>query len=205
MRFMKQDFGALDSQRRFYYNAVKFCHNGGEGVMATLYEVLRVNSAASQVDIDRAYQRMVTESSYDTSINRKDIELAYRTLRDPTQRTLYDYSLSEDKKKVEITAKHKKIAFKREQAFDVLRYCVIGLFLIVGVFWWMRYGYHLKSYSVGDNIYYKSTDAPLGKIMQIQSNHSFGSARADGVLIQTKEGTQVWYPLSDLKSACYSR
>ena len=173
--------------------------------MATLYEVLRVNSAASQVDIDRAYQRMVQESSYDTSLNRKDIELAYRTLRDPTQRTLYDYSLSEDKKKVETTAKHKKIEFRREKAFEVLRYCVIGLFLIVAVFWGMRYGYHLKSYSVGDNIYYKSTDLPLGKIVKIQNDHLFGYMQKAGALIQTKDGDQVWYPMSDLKSACYSK
>jgi len=173
--------------------------------MATLYEVLRVNIAASQVDIDRAYQRMVSESSYDTTINRKDIELAYRTLRDPTQRTLYDYSLSEDKKNVEVTAKHKKIVFKREQAFEILRYCVIALFLIVAVFWWMRYSYHLKSYAVGDNVYYTSSDLPVGKIIQIQNDHLFGSARKDGCLIQTKEGDQVWYPLSDLKSACYKK
>jgi hypothetical protein len=173
--------------------------------MATLYEVLQVNPAASQVDIDRAYQRMVKESSYDTSINRKDIELAYRTLRDPTQRTLYDYSLSEDKKKVENTAKHKRIAIKREKAFELLRYCVIGLFIIAVAFWALRYGYHFKSYAVGDQVYYKSTDVYLGKILQIQSNHNFGGATTRAILIQTREGDQIWFPLGDMQYACYKK
>jgi curved DNA-binding protein CbpA len=184
---------------------VKFSHNGGEGVMATFYEVLQVNSAASQMDIDRAYQRMVQESSYDTTINRKDIELAYRTLRDPTQRTLYDYSLSEVKKKLDTTAKKKKRTFHREKMFQVLRYCTIGLFIIVVGYWVLRFGYHLKTYSVGDQIYNKQSDTYMGKIVQIQNDHNFGAVHKTGCLVEESDGHQVWYPLTDLQSACYKK
>jgi len=177
-----------------------------QGVRARdYYSVLRVLSNASQMDIDRAYQKMVKESAYDNTISRKDIEQAYRTLADPTQRSLYDYSLREVKKKLETTAKHKKMVIRRQKVFEFLRYAVIALFLVVLALFGTRYGYQIKSFSAGDQLYTIGTDQIVGQIEEIQDGHDFGRVRETGCLVKLPNGNEIWYPLAGIKASCYKK
>lgn len=169
------------------------------------YEVLRLTRTATQMDIDRAYARLVKEASFNDKLNRKEIEVAYRALRDPTQRSLYDYSLDEDRKRVETTQRHKLKAQKRQSILQNSRYVVAVLLLIALVYVSLRFGYRLKNYSEGETLYLKSTNALVGKVIRKEDDHSFGSVRADAYLIEKSNGQQVWLPESDLQISCYSQ
>src|SRR3990172_5219055 len=57
------------------------------------YQILRVPPNASRQEIDKAYRRLLKESRYDTSINLKDVESAYRVLGNVEQKKAYDSKL----------------------------------------------------------------------------------------------------------------
>jgi curved DNA-binding protein CbpA len=168
------------------------------------YDILRVGKAASQAEIDRAYQIRVKESSLDRRINRPDIEAAYGTLKDPTRRAHYDHRLDEEKKRLEIVAKSDRKESWRKLFFKFLRFSAVTIILVAVGFAYFRYGFYLKSFEIGDDLFYQDTHDYLGVVMDFQPDHSFGRAIRNGILIKKLDGTELWFPLNQVKACCYT-
>jgi curved DNA-binding protein CbpA len=169
------------------------------------YGVLRVPSNAKQIDIDRAYQRIVQEARYDSTIRLKDVEVAYKILSDATQRALYDAGIAEKNKKLESTAKIRTRIARSDRRFKVMVGIVVALTLVAAAYLFFRFGYMLKSYEQGSALYFKENHKYLGKINKIEDDHSFGPRSSDAYLIQLSNEETLWLPADDVKSLCYEK
>jgi hypothetical protein len=169
------------------------------------YKVLRVHPKVAKADLDRAYNQLVKESRYDNTINRKSVEVAYRILSDSTQRVLYDASIAEDEKLREATAKSRKRRRHHQLSFKKLRVSAIALAIIAFIFLTYRYGYYLKSFSPGDEIFYSHSNQRLGTIIKEEGSHNFGKTKQDAFLIRLGPARTMWIPKTDLKAVCYSK
>lgn len=169
------------------------------------YKVLRVHAKVTQADIERAYQQLVRESRYDNTINRKSIEIAYRILSDSTQRVLYDASIAEDEKRRDAAAKVRNRRRKQKLTFKKLKVAASALSIIAFIFFIYRYGYYLKTFSPGDEIYYSHSHQRLGTIVKEEGNHNFGVTKQDAFLIRMGPEKTMWIPKTDLKASCYSK
>ena len=168
------------------------------------YRVLGLSSKASQEEIEHAYHKMIKEAHFDRSMNRKEIEMAFLVLTDVAHKAMHDAVIDQDEKKMEITAKIQK---RKQKKITVrqLAMIAVGLF-VVGIFYYtFRFGYHLKSFSPGDAIYYKSSDSLLGTVVGVEGNHDFGNARLDAYKIKDPHGKIIFIPQTDVKSSCYKR
>lgn len=168
----------------------------GAGSM-NYYQVLRISPGSSQVDIDRAYQKLVRESRFDATMSRKDIETAYRILSDPTQKALYDAALAEDGKKTTTRIKRQQEPIKLDRLVTAL----VVLTLIAIIFFTYRYSYILNSFQEGDVLVYKNNGKEIGTVVREQSNHSFGKISADAYLVRTPHG-DVWLKKDQAKMSC---
>jgi hypothetical protein len=168
----------------------------GAGSM-NYYQVLCISPSSTQVDIDRAYQKLVKESRFDATMSRKDIETAYRILSDPTQKALYDAALATDGKKTTIRMK------KQREPITMNKLIIVMLVLaVIGcIFFTYRYSYVLTSFSQGDVLVYKSTGKVIGTVVGEQSGHLFGKIAKDAYLIRTARG-DVWLPKAQIKLSC---
>ena len=165
-----------------------------------LYDVLKVHPRASQAELDRAYQKLIRDARYDTTINQKDIEVAYRTLSDGTQRALYDATLASKGKRVYT----RRVAVTLSDADRQKRlYWVLGILFVLAIAYYpIRFSYALKSFDVGDTLYYKDTDSYFGKVLQKESNHNFGPKTTAAYLVKTDLDVPIWFPADDVKVLC---
>ena len=174
----------------------------GQAQQMNYYQILGVSPSATQVEIDRAYQKLVKEARFNASMNRKDIETAYRLLSDPTKKALYDAALSEDSRKVTRKLRQEKEAagfeFSQSKRLVVLTVLTIAALVL----FYLHYGYLLQSFSVGDVLVTKNDGKVFGTVMQTESGHMFGSIAADAYLIQMEKGNQVWIPKDSVKLSC---
>lgn len=170
------------------------------------YAMLKVPPGASQGELDRAYQKLIKDSRYDNTINRKEIDAAYRTLSDATQRALYDATQADRAKREQASQKIKKAAFKQNQPRQRPLTIALVIFLLMAVIYLpLRFGYQLKRFNVGDSLYFKDDHQYFGKITRVENNHNFGRAAADAYLIQTKDGEDLWWPAGDVKVLCVEK
>jgi DnaJ domain len=184
------------------YNVVARQERGLEDL--DYYQTLRITPTATKTEIETAYQKLVKESEYDSSIDRIMVDTAYRILSNPKQRVQYD---TITRKREESTAaytatmKRKKgIAGWNERKLLVL---LIIVFVFACGYYGIRFGHLLKSYEVGDTIYMTETHQKLGTIVKIES-HNFGKFSTTGYLIQSPTGSD-WYPGYELKLHCYKQ
>jgi hypothetical protein len=169
------------------------------------YQVLKVPCKATQNDLDRAYNQLIKESRYDNSINTESIEIAYRLLSDTAQRAAYDASIAEDEKRQETAGKLVRRKRKRELSVQRMKGMVIVLLILTTIFFVYRFGYYLKSFSIGDQIYYSYSNKFLGTIVQEESNHSFGKTSDGAYLIRIGPKKTIWVPKTDVKAVCYTK
>lgn len=167
------------------------------------YEVLHVANSASQDEIDHAYRIAVKESSLDKRVVRTDIELAYAALSDLARRAHYDHRLEEEKKRLQLVAKSDRREALRRVSIKLLRVTAAALIVFSIGFLYFRYGYFLKSFEIGDHLYYQDTHDYLGEVMDFQSDHNFGSNLRNGILIKKNDGTEFWFPTNNIKAFCY--
>jgi hypothetical protein len=142
------------------------------------YAVLRVPSTAKQIDIDRAYQKMVKEAKYDPTINIKDVEIAYKILTDATQRALYDASMADKGKKKVFPTSVRKLVPRKEQTRPLIM-IALALFVIAVAYFVFRFGYMLKNFEQGDMLYWKENDQYFGTVVAGEKDHNFGGRPAD--------------------------
>lgn len=161
------------------------------------YQVLQVSTKASQVDIDRAYQKLVKEARFDTNLNRKDIETAYRVLSNPTQKALYDAAIADQQK--EATLKVKKI--RKPMNMRQMGPILVGLLVIALCFYFYRYSYIFASFQPGDVLISRETGQYVGKVIGEQPMHSFAGVKKDAYFLDTPTG-KVYIPMDQVKRTC---
>ena len=169
------------------------------------YQILKVPSNAKQVDIDRAYQKMIKEARYDQTINRKQVETAYRTLSDATQRALYDATSAAKTKQAQVNQRIRERESRVDRRFQRLTIVfIVSLVIFIGYYTY-RFGYYVKSFAPGDQLYFKDTGRYLGKIKEKDDQHGFGGDRRPAFLVITPDNQEIWYPSGDVKSLCEKR
>ncbi|MCI0444476.1 DnaJ domain-containing protein [bacterium] len=177
-----------------------------------LYQVLKVPSNAKQVEIDKAYQKILKEAQFDPTIQIKHVELAYRILSDATQRSVYDIKAGyakRDKKTGKMVSPSKKgkskSASSAERRVKIESNFAVGLFLVMVAYMVFRFGFMLKSFENGDILFFRDDNRYFGTLVRGESSHAFGPMKADAYLIKLPSKDERWYPQSDVKSLCYRR
>ena len=170
------------------------------------YQLLRVTSQASTKEIEEAYQRLMKESRYDSTIDLRDVHTAYRILSDPKQKAAYD-NLQRAKENrntaYAATIKRRKRAtrhwkFNRKQ----LLISLVVLLIITAAYYTFRFGYVLNEFTVGDVLYINDTNKRVGTLLQYEVEHNFGAFRESAYLIHTDHG-DIWYPATQIKMRCH--
>jgi curved DNA-binding protein CbpA len=169
------------------------------------YQILKVGPNANHKEIEEAYNRLVKESRYNATISRKDVDAAYKILSDPHQRELYDSLKVQKTKRMQRAAARprKQNIIKNKIELRHLLIILAVLTLIAAIFYSYRFGYHLKSFSPGDVLYYTHNNKRLGKIIRVDPNHDFGNSRGEAYLVEI-EGKNVWLPETDVKARCFA-
>jgi curved DNA-binding protein CbpA len=184
------------------------------------YQVLRVAPNASRKEIDEAYHRLLKESRYDTTIDKIQIENAYRVLSNLTAKHQYD---ARQTSKTRRTDRIKKARKKRKPLF-LLSWLqkltltqllvILGIGLAIAMYVNVsKYGYLLKDFQAGDVLYDNISDAQFGKILKVEEDHSFGAKRGPAYQIELnpkmkRHGSKqnvIWLPQNSVKARCYKK
>ena len=170
-----------------------------------LYGLLKVPQNVKPADLDRAYQKLVRDARYDNSINRKDIEKAYRLLSDPTQRALYDATLAEKGKLLQASQRTKRIQLKAVHKDRWPRWALVILVILLLAYYPLRFGFYLKKFDTGDQLYFRDSGQYFGKVVKSERNHKFATMSADALLVNTAVTGEIWFPAYDVKSLCIKK
>jgi curved DNA-binding protein CbpA len=176
-----------------------------------LYKVLKIPSSAKQIEIDKAYQKILKEAQYDPTIQIKQVELAYRILSDAAQRQVYDVKagyVKRDKKTGKVITKGKgkgKSKYNAQQRIKIESNIAIALFVIMVGYMIFRFGFYLKNFENGDILFFRDDNRYFGTLLSGESSHAFGPLKSDAYLIRLPSKDERWYPQSDVKSLCYTK
>lgn len=187
------------------------------------YQVLRVAPDASRKDIEEAYHRLLKESRYDTSIDRLQVENAYRILSDLTTKNRYDARQTVKAKRNVRVQKLRMKKLKSIGSIGILAWIqrrtlpqllvALVIVLTIGIsFYAVRFGYVLREFQAGDVLYDSLTQQQFGRVMRVEEKHNFGSHQADAYQIELNPGldrlnksiTVVWLPQDSVKRRCYT-
>jgi DnaJ-class molecular chaperone len=183
------------------------------------YSILRVAPNASRKEIEQAYQRLLKESRYDTSIDRHEIENAYKVLTDLEAKSQYDTRQTMRAQRTVRIEKRKR----RELGLInwiknlTLRQLLVALGISLSMmisFYTFRFGHLLTEFQAGDVLYEKSTHQHFGKVLKVELKHDFGSKQIDAyqmeldpaIVEQTIADEKiVWLPQNIVKARCYKK
>gem|GEM_PF-6526947 len=177
------------------------------------YSVLRVSRNASHKDIEKAYERLVKESRYDSSIDRQSIETAYRILSDLVTKAQYDSRQTLKSKRINRKDK-KQVNYQAFLSWLTLPHLlwVLGISLVfTAIFYWFRFGYLMQDFQAGDVLFEKANKNRFGQILKVDPAHRFGDhiekayqIRLDSSqIVFTTEGRVLWIPQNSVKARCY--
>ena len=185
------------------------------------YQVLRIAPNASRKEIEQAYQRLLKEARYDTSIDRLQVENAYRILTDLVAKNRYDVHQNFKTKRETRHAKNNSESRGSFNLIEKIRNLTIHQLLVIlavtvavaMAFYWFRFGYKVKAFQAGDVIYDSISHKPFGKILRVESNHAFGSKQMDAYHIELNPALDtygsaqktVWLPQDNVKARCYKK
>lgn len=176
-----------------------------------LYKVLKVPSSAKQVEIDKAYQKILKEAQYDPNIQIKQVELAYRILSDAAQRQVYDVKagyVKRDKKTGKVITKGKGKGKGKLSSHDRVKVesnIAVALFVIMVAYMIFRFGFYLRNFENGDILFFRDDNRYFGTLVKGEGSHAFGPLKSDAYLIKLPSKDERWYPQSDVKSLCYTK
>jgi curved DNA-binding protein CbpA len=188
------------------------------------YQVLRVAQNASRKEIEEAHQKLIKESRYDTSIDRRQVENAYRVLSDVTAKHKYDSrQVLKAKRNIRVQKLRLKklkslgeigfIAWIQRRTLPQLLTTLAIVLTIAIIFYSIRFGYLLREFQAGDILYDSLSKQQFGKILKVEENHNFGPKSVDAYQIELKarlnrmnpSTTVVWLPQDTVKQRCYTK
>jgi len=163
------------------------------------YAVLNVSYNASAEEIRLSYEflkRARLDGKRVADIPR--ILAAYETLSKPATRKAYDNgdATSHGVSLAKMLATIKPI-FGSTLTLSVVIVVFLGVIGLTFAPGWMA---EMRSYSPGDELVWKETGKPIGRVLTFEPGHEFaGGIRADGYRVQPEQGEPVWMPAGDLK------
>ena len=183
------------------------------------YQVLRVSPGASTKEIEQAYQRLMKEARYDTSIDRRLIENAYRTLSNTQTKYQYDALQNlKTKRGTKVAEDPDKTSYnpiewiKKRTRKQLL--ITLAIITVIGIgFYSMRFGYILKDFQAGDVLYENLTNQRFGKILRVEHDYRFGDELIDAYQVELdpkirtlrRSESIVWLPQESVKARCYKK
>jgi hypothetical protein len=180
--------------------------------VADYYNVLRLGHNASKKEIEKAHERLLKESHYDSTIDKQAVETAYRILIDIASKARYDSRNTTKTRKID-RKKGFKINFYDILAWFTLRrlvmILVISLIATVG-FYWFRFGYVLQTFQAGDVLLDRATHKRYGRVLRVDSEHVFGNDRQPAYQVELdlsqfiigSANRIVWLPQDTIKARC---
>lgn len=182
--------------------------------MADYYNVLRIGHNASRKDIAQAYERLMKESHYDSTIDKASVETAYRILSDIAAKAQYDARQTQKTKRIQ----NKERVSNKGSLQSIMEWftlphmlAVLGVLLLATAgFYWLRFGYKLKDFQAGDVLFERSKNIRYGKILRVE-DHSFGSTTERAYLIEIDKSRPLvginnrtmWVQQDVIKACCY--
>ncbi len=158
------------------------------------------------------------ESRYDTSIDKREIENAYKVLSDLATKSQYD---TRQTIRLQKTVRQNKKQFQEIGVLNRIKNLnVRQLLVILGIclslmisFYSFRFGHLLKTFQAGDVLYDRTNDQHFGKVLKVEPNHPFGTSRMDAYQIELDPSTKrafnfesvVWMPQDIVKARCYKK
>lgn len=163
------------------------------------YAALNVSPTASFEEIKLSYEfHKRAHQSGQRVANIGRIQAAFDTLSNAQSRTRYDKGEDDSNgmNRAQVLAAI-KTALGSTVTLVVVSVVLVGflaLTLAPGLVSSMR------SFSPGDELVWKETGQPVGRVLAFESGHEFPTGvRTDGYRIQPETGDAIWMPAGDLK------
>ena len=151
------------------------------------YRVLNLSPGATDAEVRLAYTFLKNEWQMNRKIPRARIKEAYDFLCDPNQKEAYDAGRAEDGGGV------------------MLR--VTGAALLTGLvlFWAFVFPGVLQpgraTFHAGDRLHQARVGAFLGEVVRKEEGHRFpNGAAGDAYLVRLEDGSERWFPTTDLEA-----
>jgi len=163
------------------------------------YAALNVSPDASAEEIRLSYEFLKRDHLGGKRVpDIPRILAAYETLSNPATRTQYNNGGTTSKA---TTPAQALARIKPLLGSTITLGVAVVVFLgVVGLTFAPEWTSELRSYSPGDELVWKDSGKPIGRVVAFESRHEFaGGIRADGYRIQPEQGEPVWMPAGDLK------
>ena len=164
------------------------------------YAALNVSPTASVEEIKLSYEflkRAHQTGQRVAHIGR--IQAAFDTLSNARSRARYDKGegeVSTGVTRAQALAAAKAV-FGSSVTLGVAVVVLVGLIALTFAPGWVAAA---RSFSPGDDLVWKETGKPIGRVLAFESGHEFPAGiRADGYRIQPENGDPIWMPAGDLK------
>ena len=160
------------------------------------YAALNVGPKACGQEIRLAYELLKqARKQGKRNLDMAKIEAAYGVLGDVEQRRQYDVGQRPPRKRNGPSRLHS------------VRLLLAITVVLLGILWIAfapRIRAHLVSFDVGDDLYWRSTQKPLGEVVDIDQLHEFPEGtQSPAYQVQLASGaTAVWFPARDLNANC---
>ena len=159
------------------------------------YAALSVSPAASRQEIRLAYEFLKQAVKQGKRLDIAKAQAAYETLGDRRQREQYDQGTSSRKRSG---------ANSRMHSIPLLLTLTVVFLGVLALALAPQLRAHLVSFDVGNDLYWRSTNKPLGVVVDFDADHEFpGGAAAPAYRVRTtSDGEPIWFPARDLNAHC---
>jgi hypothetical protein len=196
------------------------CEEAGEEAMPekTYYEILGVSRGSSLPDIEAAYRGKLKDRGQNGDHpGPRELERAYKTLRDPNLKRKYDTSLADrevapgtdtmplaDELELEPKLSRPDAEAKPRKPGISLRLVVAGILIAIvlgllgGLYW--KFGFVLRDYSVGSRLVDKNSYGVVGTVVAKEERHVFpGGVETPAYEVRLEsDGSLVWYSKAEV-------
>ncbi len=167
------------------------------------YKLLDIGRKFTGKELDDAFQTAKQKVRYNPALRIDAYEEAYRTLRDPNKRKLYDEKLDRMVLMKEMVSKAEQTPVKKQDSSRLTIYLSLAVLLsVIFLVFTVPKLFSSESFDVGDSVY-RNNGKKLGTIVEYSGSYSYGGGKSSpSFRIETPEGESIWVPVVDVKAGC---